>query len=123
MAAIPGQPPDLRTPVTGCAFAARCPLATEVCDEHAPAPLQVSEGRSTSPPATTATVWSAKECRRCLSPCCRPWTCGAASEPSTPWTGCPSPSPREARSVSSALRLGEDHHRPHRRRSGTRGRR
>lgn len=44
LAAIPGQPPDLRTPVTGCAFAARCPLATEVCDEHAPAPLQVSEG-------------------------------------------------------------------------------
>lgn len=36
--AIDGAPPDLRTPLTGCAFAARCPLATEVCDEQVPAP-------------------------------------------------------------------------------------
>ncbi|MGW2231362.1 ABC transporter ATP-binding protein [Streptomyces formicae] len=34
--AIEGQPPDLRTALTGCAFAARCPIATEVCDERAP---------------------------------------------------------------------------------------
>ncbi|MFE0171054.1 ABC transporter ATP-binding protein [Streptomyces sp. NPDC059002] len=34
--AIEGRPPDLRTALTGCAFAARCPIATEVCDERAP---------------------------------------------------------------------------------------
>ncbi|MGW0881511.1 ABC transporter ATP-binding protein [Streptomyces sp. NPDC002671] len=39
LSAIPGQPPDLRTPLTGCAFAARCPLATEICGEAAPEPL------------------------------------------------------------------------------------
>ncbi|MCX5192845.1 ABC transporter ATP-binding protein [Streptomyces sp. NBC_00249] len=38
LAAIEGQPPDLREPLPGCAFAARCPLATEVCDERAPLP-------------------------------------------------------------------------------------
>ncbi|GLW02646.1 ABC transporter ATP-binding protein [Streptomyces lavendulae] len=38
LAAIDGQPPDLREPLRGCAFAARCPLATEVCDERAPLP-------------------------------------------------------------------------------------
>ncbi|MFJ2768809.1 ABC transporter ATP-binding protein [Streptomyces sp. NPDC087300] len=36
LTAIEGQPPDLRTALTGCAFAARCPLATEVCDTRAP---------------------------------------------------------------------------------------
>ncbi|MFI5544026.1 ABC transporter ATP-binding protein [Streptomyces sp. NPDC051815] len=38
LAAIDGQPPDLREPLQGCAFAARCPLATEICDQHAPQP-------------------------------------------------------------------------------------
>ncbi|MFD4375625.1 ABC transporter ATP-binding protein [Streptomyces sp. NPDC058486] len=37
LSAIPGQPPDPRTPLTGCAFAARCPLATDTCRETAPA--------------------------------------------------------------------------------------
>lgn len=36
LAAIDGQPPDLREPLRGCAFAARCPFATEVCDQRAP---------------------------------------------------------------------------------------
>ncbi|HEY9367284.1 ABC transporter ATP-binding protein [Streptomyces sp.] len=36
LAAIDGSPPDLRTPLTGCAFAARCPLATELCAQQAP---------------------------------------------------------------------------------------
>jgi oligopeptide/dipeptide ABC transporter ATP-binding protein len=36
LSAIEGRPPDLHTAPTGCAFAARCPLATEVCDERAP---------------------------------------------------------------------------------------
>ncbi|MFF0431538.1 ABC transporter ATP-binding protein [Streptomyces sp. NPDC004327] len=36
LSAIPGQPPDLRTVLAGCAFAARCPLATGICRESAP---------------------------------------------------------------------------------------
>ncbi|MGW0767598.1 ABC transporter ATP-binding protein [Streptomyces sp. NPDC002676] len=39
LSAIPGQPPDPRTPLTGCAFAARCPLATGICREAAPEAL------------------------------------------------------------------------------------
>ncbi|MFB7449704.1 ABC transporter ATP-binding protein [Streptomyces sp. NPDC056194] len=39
LAAIDGQPPDLRAELTGCAFAARCALATEVCDRQAPPSL------------------------------------------------------------------------------------
>ncbi|MFI6937638.1 ABC transporter ATP-binding protein [Streptomyces sp. NPDC050418] len=38
LAAIDGHPPDLRQELTGCPFAARCPLATEICDQQAPAP-------------------------------------------------------------------------------------
>ncbi|MEV7726458.1 ABC transporter ATP-binding protein [Streptomyces sp. NPDC087917] len=38
LAAIAGQPPDLRRALHGCAFAARCPLATEVCDQKVPLP-------------------------------------------------------------------------------------
>jgi oligopeptide/dipeptide ABC transporter ATP-binding protein len=41
LAAIDGQPPDLRTVLTGCSFAARCPVATEVCDQQAPVPQPV----------------------------------------------------------------------------------
>ncbi|WP_232696899.1 ABC transporter ATP-binding protein [Brevibacillus daliensis] len=33
---IPGTPPDLFAPPAGCAFAARCPYALEVCREHQP---------------------------------------------------------------------------------------
>ncbi|MEU0629412.1 ABC transporter ATP-binding protein [Streptomyces sp. NPDC005989] len=40
LATIDGQPPDLRQELHGCPFAARCPLATEVCDLQAPEPLQ-----------------------------------------------------------------------------------
>ncbi|MBK3529885.1 ABC transporter ATP-binding protein [Streptomyces sp. MBT67] len=36
LAAIDGLPPDLRTPLTGCAFAPRCRLATEACDREEP---------------------------------------------------------------------------------------
>ncbi|MEU8528169.1 MULTISPECIES: ABC transporter ATP-binding protein [Streptomyces] len=39
LAAIDGQPPDLRVTLTGCAFAARCTLATDLCDQQAPLPL------------------------------------------------------------------------------------
>ncbi|GGY45461.1 ABC transporter ATP-binding protein [Streptomyces omiyaensis] len=36
LAAIGGHPPDLRRELTGCPFAARCPLATELCERQAP---------------------------------------------------------------------------------------
>ncbi|MFF7442856.1 ABC transporter ATP-binding protein [Streptomyces sp. NPDC008122] len=39
LAAIDGQPPDLRAELTGCAFAARCALATGICDRQAPPSL------------------------------------------------------------------------------------
>lgn len=35
--AIEGQPPDLRTELTGCPFAPRCASATDVCFERTPA--------------------------------------------------------------------------------------
>ncbi|MGA5821209.1 ABC transporter ATP-binding protein [Kitasatospora sp. NPDC094028] len=36
LAAIDGQPPDLRQELTGCAFASRCRYATEPCREQTP---------------------------------------------------------------------------------------
>ncbi|MFE7331888.1 ABC transporter ATP-binding protein [Streptomyces sp. NPDC057565] len=39
LAAIDGQPPDLRQALHGCAFAARCPLATEICERDVPSAL------------------------------------------------------------------------------------
>ncbi|MEI3611261.1 ABC transporter ATP-binding protein [Pseudogracilibacillus sp. SO30301A] len=33
---IPGSPPDLKDPPKGCPFAARCPYAMKVCDQHMP---------------------------------------------------------------------------------------
>ncbi|MFE3453925.1 ABC transporter ATP-binding protein [Nonomuraea sp. NPDC059194] len=36
LATIPGQPPDLRTELAGCAFAARCPLAGPECHTDPP---------------------------------------------------------------------------------------
>ncbi len=39
LAEIPGQVPDLRMPITGCAFAPRCNRATEICRRAAPALL------------------------------------------------------------------------------------
>ncbi|MFE2014488.1 ABC transporter ATP-binding protein [Streptomyces sp. NPDC059491] len=38
LAAIDGQPPDLRQELVGCPFATRCHLATEICDQQAPEP-------------------------------------------------------------------------------------
>ncbi|OKJ13908.1 ABC transporter ATP-binding protein [Kitasatospora sp. CB01950] len=38
LAAIEGQPPDLRAELTGCPFAARCPLADDRCRTEAPRP-------------------------------------------------------------------------------------
>ncbi len=41
---IPGQPPDLRTPPTGCRFHPRCPYAMDICKEKEP-PYLASRGR------------------------------------------------------------------------------
>ncbi len=35
-AAVPGSPPDLASPLPGCPFAPRCPLAMAVCHEVVP---------------------------------------------------------------------------------------
>lgn len=43
--AIPGSPPNLANPPTGCRFAARCPAAKAKCLEQAP-PLRASAERS-----------------------------------------------------------------------------
>jgi peptide/nickel transport system ATP-binding protein len=41
---IPGRPPSLVTPPTGCPFAARCPEAVPVCAEQPPALLPLGHG-------------------------------------------------------------------------------
>jgi peptide/nickel transport system ATP-binding protein len=38
---IAGQPPDLRSPIPGCAFAPRCPRARPVCRQEPPPKVQV----------------------------------------------------------------------------------
>ena len=43
VAPLPGAPPDLRDPIGGCRFAARCPLAYEPCHEPPPY-LEVEPG-------------------------------------------------------------------------------
>ncbi|MGW6688165.1 ABC transporter ATP-binding protein [Streptomyces sp. NPDC054961] len=42
LAAIEGRPPGLREELTGCPFAARCPVATALCARQAPALLPVA---------------------------------------------------------------------------------
>ena len=45
---IPGSPPDMRTPPTGCAFHPRCPLAREVCRTERPVLSEVGAGHRTA---------------------------------------------------------------------------
>lgn len=45
---IPGTPPDLFAPPPGCAFAARCDYALEVCRNHQPAQTNVHSKHSVS---------------------------------------------------------------------------
>ncbi len=42
---IPGSPPDLRNPPSGCRFHPRCPLATSECKEREPPEVRESSGR------------------------------------------------------------------------------
>ncbi len=58
--ALPGRPPDLRTPVTGCAFAARCPRATDLCGREIPAPRA---GVACHPPRGAAVMTAVLEVR------------------------------------------------------------
>ncbi len=41
---IPGRTPDMRQPLTGCSFAARCPLARDICQQERPPPVEVAPG-------------------------------------------------------------------------------
>lgn len=43
---IPGSPPDLRYPISGCAFAPRCPRAEPRCGDAVPELCQPVSGRS-----------------------------------------------------------------------------
>ena len=43
---IPGLPPDLSKPVVGCAFAPRCPQASELCARHEPTLKNVRPGHA-----------------------------------------------------------------------------
>lgn len=56
---IPGSPPDLAAPPSGCAFAERCALAEDRCREEAPPLLAVGDG----PPdrSVSAACWPAAE--------------------------------------------------------------
>jgi len=44
--AIPGAPPSLATPPTGCSFSPRCKLSTPACDSALPEPVEVSGGHA-----------------------------------------------------------------------------
>ncbi|MFB5673852.1 ABC transporter ATP-binding protein [Paenibacillus terreus] len=44
--AIPGTPPDLFAPPRGCAFAARCSCAMEVCASYQPGTTQLADGHA-----------------------------------------------------------------------------
>ncbi|AVK85745.1 peptide ABC transporter ATP-binding protein [Lysinibacillus sp. B2A1] len=41
--AIPGSPPDLTMPHSGCHFSSRCPMATDICHSKAPELVEVRE--------------------------------------------------------------------------------
>ncbi|QEW01251.1 ABC transporter ATP-binding protein [Microbacterium caowuchunii] len=43
---IPGRPPQLTALPAGCSFAARCPLATDVCMQERPPRAEIAPGRT-----------------------------------------------------------------------------
>jgi peptide/nickel transport system ATP-binding protein len=42
---IPGSPPDLRTPPTGCRFHPRCPYVMDICKTEEPPMVMVGDGK------------------------------------------------------------------------------
>ncbi len=42
--AIPGNPPDLRNPPSGCRFHPRCPFASEICKKEEPELVELEKG-------------------------------------------------------------------------------
>ena len=48
LASIEGMPPDLRKPIVGCPFAARCPYRMEKCDRETPPLFEVDEKRKSA---------------------------------------------------------------------------
>lgn len=42
---IPGSPPDLKTPPSGCRFSSRCPFATDKCEREEPPLVEVEDGQ------------------------------------------------------------------------------
>lgn len=42
---IPGTVPNLLNPPKGCRFASRCPFATDLCHDTAPAPIAINSGQ------------------------------------------------------------------------------
>jgi oligopeptide transport system ATP-binding protein len=45
---IPGSPPDLLSPPSGCPFADRCPFAMEICHEEIPPVFQIADDHTVS---------------------------------------------------------------------------
>ena len=45
---IPGAPPDLRTPIVGCPYVARCPMAIERCSVEEPALREIAHADSSA---------------------------------------------------------------------------
>lgn len=42
---LPGSPPSVIRPPSGCMFRTRCPLAMDICSEQRPLPIAIGEGR------------------------------------------------------------------------------
>lgn len=45
LVSIPGSPPDLHSPPSGCRFRSRCPFATEECETMEPPTVDVGDGQ------------------------------------------------------------------------------
>ena len=45
---IPGAPPDLRTPIVGCPYVARCPMAIDRCPLEEPALRKLADGHASA---------------------------------------------------------------------------
>jgi peptide/nickel transport system ATP-binding protein len=44
LVSIPGSPPNLINPPSGCPFAERCPFETEICSQEATSATEVEPG-------------------------------------------------------------------------------